>query len=291
MEKVKKFLMNVLIVVYAIIAVTVTILLLSYNQYHCSVLGGYTFILVTDEELEPNYNQGDLVLVKETKAKNIAPGDYIFLYRSISTSQFEIKRAQVLLKDTARGEYNASYVLEGGAVIEHKEVIGSEEKAIVVPHLGTILSILESRYGYLFLIVVVSFIAFLYEIYELIMEIKYGDREGEDEDYDDDDYDYDDEDYDEEDDDEYEEVVVRRPKKKVPASTPATKKASATQKRTTATKSSTTVRKAPVATTAKASTGATKKAAPKTTASKATSSKTTVAKKSTTAKKTTVKEK
>ena len=200
MEKVKKFLLNVLIVAYAIIAVTVTILLLSYNQYHCSVLGGYTFILVTDEELEPNYNEGDLVLVKETKAKNIKPGDYIFLYRSISTSQFEIKHAQVLLKDTSRGEYDVSYVLEGSAVVDHEDVIGSAEKAIVIPHLGTILSILESRYGYLFLIVVVSFIAFLYEIYELIMEVKYGDREGEDEDYDDDDdydydYDYDDWDY------------------------------------------------------------------------------------------------
>ena len=162
MEKVKKFLINVLIVAYAIVAVAVTILLLSYNQYHCSVIGGYTFILVTDEELEPNYNEGDLVLVKETKAKNIKAGDYIFLYRNISSTQFEIKHAQVLLKDESRGELDVSYVLEGSTVIDHEDVIGSAEKAIVVPHLGTILSILESRYGYLFLIVVVSFIAFLY---------------------------------------------------------------------------------------------------------------------------------
>ena len=176
MEKVKKFLINVLIVAYAVVAVTITILLLSYNQYHCSEIGGYTFILVTDEELEPNYNEGDLVLVKETKAKNIKPGDYIFLYRNISSTQFEIKHAKVLLKDDSKGENNVSYVLEGSVVVDHADVIGSAERSKVVPHLGTVLSILESRYGYLFLIVVVSFIAFLYEIYELIMEIKYGDR-------------------------------------------------------------------------------------------------------------------
>ena len=57
----------------------------------------------------------------------------------------------------------------------------------------------------------------LYEIYELVMEIKYGDREGDDEedDYDEDEeyYDEDEDDYDYEDEEEYEEVVVRRPKR------------------------------------------------------------------------------
>ena len=302
MEKVKKFLINVLIVAYAIVAVAVTILLLSYNQYHCSVLGGYTFILVTDEELEPNYNEGDLVLVKETKAKNIKPGDYIFLYRNISATQFEIKHAQVLLKDTARGENNVSYVLEGSVVVDHEDVIGSAEKAIVVPHLGTILSILESRYGYLFLIVVVSFIAFLYEIYELIMEIKYGDREEDDEDYDDDDdYDYDDDDYDEDDDDEYEEVVVRRRKKKVAESKPVARKTATTRKASTSSKTTATRAKSKAtyaeetkgAKTAKATTRA---ASTRTTGTRSTGTKSTAktgaTKKATTTKKTTtVKEK
>lgn len=177
MKKLGKFLRNILIVIYAIIAICVTVLLLSYNDYHCSVIGGYTFILVTDDELEPNYNKGDLVLVKETKAKDIEPGEHIFLYRNITTTQYEIKYAEVLLKDDQYGENNVKYVLEGNTIIPHSDVIGSTEDIKVVPHLGTILSILESRYGYLFLIVVVSFIAFLYEIYELIMEIKYGERE------------------------------------------------------------------------------------------------------------------
>lgn len=177
MKKVGQFFRNVLIVAYAIVAIFVTILLLSYNDYRCSELGGYTFILVTNDELEPNYNEGDLVLVKETSAKKIQPGDNIFLYRNITSSQFEIKYAKVLLVDDKYGEDNIQYILEGNTVIAHKDVIGSEENVTVVPHLGTVLSILESRYGYLFLIVVVSFIAFLYEIYELIMEIKYGEKE------------------------------------------------------------------------------------------------------------------
>ena len=277
MSKIGKFFVNILIVAYAAIAIAVTILLLSYNEYHCSVVGGYTFILVTDDELEPDFEEGSLVIVKETKAKNINAGDNIFLYRRISSSQFEIKYAEVLLKDTSKGEYNASYVLEGATTIDHADVIGSTEDLIVVPHLGTILSILESRYGYLFLIVVVSFIAFLYEIYELIMEIKYGEREEEDEDDEDEEYDYDEDEYEEE---EEEIVKPKKATKKVetkkttskPAGRTATVKATTKSTTTkTATKKVATKTATPKAEVAKKST--TKKVEPKVETAKKTGTK------------------
>lgn len=297
MEKLKKFLINLIIIAYAVIAVSVTVLLLSYNDYHCSVLGGYTFVLVTDDELEDyGYAKGSLVLVEETKPKNINPGDGIFLYKVISPSEFEINYAEVILKDESKGQYDVSYVLEGGIVLEHEDVIGSAKKAKVIPHMGTILSILESRYGYLFLIVVVSFIAFLYEIYELIMEIKYGEREDDEEDYEEDDEEeYDDDEYEE---DEEEEEVVVKPKK-------TTKKTTTTAKKTTSTKVATTKKVAPktatkatttksttvkkttpktTSTTAKKTTSTAKKASSSTTAKK-TTTKSTATKKSTTAKK------
>lgn len=177
MKKVGKALLNILIILYIIIAIFVTVLLLSYNKYGCSVLGNYTFVLLTDDELEPAFNEGDLVLVKQTKAKNIKEGDYIFFYRHITSAQHEIRYAEVLLVDDDYGIENREYMIEGNTIVKHQDVIGSTEKMKVIPHLGTVLSILESRYGYLFFIVMISFIAFLYEVYELIMEIKYGDRE------------------------------------------------------------------------------------------------------------------
>ena len=282
MKKVGRFIANILIVVYAIIAITVTILLLSYNDYQMSVIGDYTFIIMKDDELEEaGYPEGALVLVKETKAKNINEGDHIFLYRNISTSQFEIKYAQVIMKDTSGGEYATQYILDGNAIVDHEDVIGTTKDIKVIPHLGTILSILQSRYGYLFLIVVVSFIAFLYEIYELIMEIKYGEREDE-EDYDDDEY----EEYDE--DEEEEEVVKPRKtatKKKAETSTPkktTTRKTSSTSKTagtgskaTTTRKNTTTTR----TTTAKKSSATGKETTSKsTTSTKKTTSRGTTAK-------------
>jgi len=262
MEKLKKVLLNILFVMFVLIAITETILMLSYNDYHCSVIGDYTFIKITDDELEPDYNEGDLVLVKKTKAKKINPGDYIFVYRNISTTQFEVKYAQVIMKDDARGENYVQYILDGGTVIEHSDVIGSTEDIKVIPHLGTIFSILESRYGFLFLIVVPSFVILLYQVYELIMEIKYGETEEDEEDYDDDEEEYDEDEEDEED----EEDV--KPAKKATTKASTTKKSStkastkSTPAKSTTRKTSTTKESTAKASTAKAST-ATKKTSTK----------------------------
>lgn len=299
MKKVGRFIANTLIVVYAIIAITVTILLLSYNDYQISVIGDYTFVIMKDDELEKHgYPEGALVLVKETKAKNINEGDHIFLYRTISTSQFEIKYAQVILKDTSGGEYATQYILDGNAIVDHEDVIGTTKDIKVIPHLGTILSILQSRYGYLFLIVVVSFIAFLYEIYELIMEIKYGEREEDEEDYEyDEEYD---EDYEDDYEEEEEEVVVKprrtTTQKKTTTATPkktsTTRKAPSTASRTTSTakKATNTIKTAggtktsATKKTAGTTKSATTKSATKSTTTKSTATKGTTAKTGTTKK-------
>ena len=44
-------------------------------------------------------------------------------------------------------------------------------------HLGTALSIIESQWGFLFIVLVPCFLIFIYEVYSLIVEIKYGAEE------------------------------------------------------------------------------------------------------------------
>ena len=40
--------------------------------------------------------------------------------------------------------------------------------------IGTYLSIIESKWGFLFIVLVPSFLIFVYQIYALIIEIKFG---------------------------------------------------------------------------------------------------------------------
>ena len=83
----------VLFVLYSIIAITVTVLLLSYNDYNISQIGGYTVYIVKDDSLEPKYEKGSILLIEETSDKHVKEGDEIFLYNVINSQEFEFVSA------------------------------------------------------------------------------------------------------------------------------------------------------------------------------------------------------
>ena len=70
----KKILGSIVFVIYVAIVLTVTILLLSYNEYMCSEINGYTFYIVRDDMLEPDYVKGDLLIIKHVSNKNVDIG-------------------------------------------------------------------------------------------------------------------------------------------------------------------------------------------------------------------------
>ena len=279
----KKVLGTILFVVYAIIAITVTVLLLSYNDYNNSVIGDYTVYIVTDEllsyndynnsvigdytvyivtddSLEPEYKQGSILLIKGTNDRNVQVGDELFIYKVLNSSEYEVISTTLQAK-TQQGSHTV-YIVDNEESYASDYFIGKVDDTIVIEGWGYILSLLESRWGYLFCIVVVSLLLFLQEVFELVMEIKYlnqqkkkakEEAEAEDE--------YDEDEYDEDEEYEEEEVVAKprkttrttkktSPKTATRASTRTktataskagtTKKAGTTSKASTARKTSTT---------------------------------------------------
>ena len=267
----KKVLGTILFVVYAIIAIAVTVLLLSYNDYNNSEIGDYTVYIVKDDSLEPEYKQGSILLIKGTNDRNVQVGDEIFMYKVLNSSEYEVI-STTLQGKTQQGSH-LIYLVDNEERYASEYFIGKVEDTIVIEGWGYVLNLLESRWGYLFCIVVVSLLLFLQEVFELVMEIKYLNKqkkksaiEIEAEEYEDDDYDEDDE-YDEYEDDEEEEPVVKPRTKKT------TKKATTTS--TTRPKASTSARAKSSASTST-----------RTRKSASTSSKTSTAKKAGTTRKT-----
>ncbi|MFA7689406.1 MAG: hypothetical protein WCX96_04905, partial [Bacilli bacterium] len=68
---------------------------------------------------------------------------------------------------------NVSFV--GGATYAIEFVIGEASK--VYENIGTYLSIIQSTWGFLFMIVVPCFLVFIHQIYVLVVEVKYGKEE------------------------------------------------------------------------------------------------------------------
>ena len=63
MKKVLKGLGIVLVGVYLVVAITLTVFLLNYNKYNITELNNKSLIIVRDEELKPDFQKGDLVIV------------------------------------------------------------------------------------------------------------------------------------------------------------------------------------------------------------------------------------
>ena len=261
----KKVLGTILFVLYAIIAITVTVLLLSYNDYNNSEIGGYTIYIVTDDSLEPTYKQGSILLIKDTNDRNVQVGDEIFMYKVLNSSEYEVI-STTLQGKTQQGSHTV-YIVDNEERYASDYFIGKVDDTIVIEGWGYILNLLESRWGYLFCIVVVSLLLFLQEVFELVMEIKYLNKLKKQEAIE---VEADEEDEEEDDEEEPERIVKAKTTKstkkasgKTATKSSATSKtASKTASKTSSTKKASTTRK----------TGTTKKAATATTKAKATKS-------------------
>jgi len=166
----------ILFVIYAIIAITVTVLLLSFNEYRCSEIGGYTVYIVGDDSLEPEYEEGSILLIKETSDKHVKEGDEIFLYNVINSKEFEFVKETLAVK-SQQGRHIV-YSTEEGGNYDVDYFVGKTTDTTVIKGWGWVLSFLESKWGYLFCIVIVSLLLFLQEVFDLIIEIKYGGTKG-----------------------------------------------------------------------------------------------------------------
>lgn len=170
----RRVLGTVFFVVYAIIAIFVTVLLLSYNKYNCSQLGSFTFYIVKDDTLEPEYKLGDLLIIKSVSDKNISEGDMLYFYDVIGKDNFVINHQKLMRK--TQSSRHITYILEDGSSFDSSYLIGKESGTTVIHGVGAVLSVLESRWGYLFLVVIVSLLLFLQELFDLVMEIRHGEK-------------------------------------------------------------------------------------------------------------------
>ena len=161
----KKTLTNIIIILYVIVAIFTTFCLLTYNDYKVSVIGDKTLVIINNDDESLNYKKGDLVIVGKTGYEQAKPGDDVFFYQKDG-----IKIAKILMSNDF-GEAGVTFTIDGNYQVVHENVIGTSKNIKVISKVGTVLSVLESKWGFLFLIVFPSLLAFLHQIYELILEI------------------------------------------------------------------------------------------------------------------------
>jgi hypothetical protein len=168
---IKKIIIWVLAIAFFAFAITMTALLLNYNKYGVTQIDKTSLILIRDEISSDNYQKGDLVIVEGKKIDAISEGDELFAYKVDKDGNVSIDLGIV---DKIHTEENA-ISLKNGATYSMTFIVGKASK--VYDNIGTYLSIIESKWGFLFIILVPSLLILIYEIYTLVVEIKYGSDE------------------------------------------------------------------------------------------------------------------
>ena len=169
LKGIKKFIGYILIVIFYAYALLMTVLLLNFNDYGITKINDTSIVIINDQISNENYKKGDVVFVEEQRLENLKVGQEIFTYRVNTKGNVEIEVGtigEVYPKDLAIS-------FENGEMYEDKYIIGTKIKKI--SKIGNVLKVLESKWGFLFAVLVPNFVIFIHQIYNLIVEIKYGD--------------------------------------------------------------------------------------------------------------------
>lgn len=166
-------LVEVIIIIYVI---CITACLLSTNKFGFTQFGNTTLLTISEhmEQFLPESKEHDLIIVKGS-VEDIKVGDKIYYYAT-ADNKYIVKTAHVKEIVSQEGS-TAIYKLDDQAAstIATTRVIG--KYSAIYHDIGGILDILESKIGFLLLVILPILLIFMYQVYALIIIIKYGEEE------------------------------------------------------------------------------------------------------------------
>ena len=166
MEIIKKFLFGIIVAAWFIVALFTTICLLSYNDFGTSVFGKNTFLIMDSDELEPDYPEGDLVIVRRSSDSKIEVGEKVFYYNSAMNTNTLVFLGKVENKAEV-SKTETTYTIDGERV-SSEFVIGAVKDSKKFSKLGLVLSVFTSRWGFMFFVLFPLLFAIIYEIMMIV---------------------------------------------------------------------------------------------------------------------------
>lgn len=161
----KKICFGFFITLYIIISLIVTTCLLHYNDYNITVINGKSLISLKSDY--DDLKKGSLVVVKDN---DISVGDKVFYYEANSSDVGVNLRSVKNINKINASE--STYTLDNDKVITKDFIIGTKNNAKVYPVIGGILLLLESKWGFLGIVILPVAVCFIFEIYTLVKEFK-----------------------------------------------------------------------------------------------------------------------
>lgn len=155
---------------WLVIAIFTTICLLSYNKYNVPTFGTYSLLKIDNKDLEPTFNKYDLAIIDKDGPNKYKVGDKIFFYFSNVNNKTFINFGEITEVNNDEKAENSYKV--GGTFISYSDILGKFSDTKKINNMGLFMSIMESRWGYMFLVILPTLFILVYEIYAIVDEVR-----------------------------------------------------------------------------------------------------------------------
>ena len=170
MKKALNITWNILQVLIIIYVILITGFIFCENKYGFTEIGDYTFNNVSklDTKNIKNVKAGDLLIVKNTN--DLEAGDIVYYYAAYN-EQYIIVSDKVVSKKKDRDTMIYTLNENDPFMVSDSRVIGKYTHNY--RNLGKALSVLESKNGFIFLVLLPIMIVFIYQVKQFLLLLRY----------------------------------------------------------------------------------------------------------------------
>ena len=171
MKKVVNFFKEILIGIWVVVAIFTTICLISSNDYGVSEFGDTSLFIVDNRSLEEyGFDKNDIIIVKRGLEKEYNEKDGVFFYYGNKETRSYINYGVIERIERIDGGQDGFFF--DNDEVSYDKILGLANGAKVMKKWGLVLGLLESRWGFMFLIILPTLYAVVYEIYTIAVEVK-----------------------------------------------------------------------------------------------------------------------
>lgn len=171
MKAIFNFIKEFLIGIWVIVAIFATICLIASNEHGVSEFGSYSLFVIDTKSLSDyGFDKNDIVIVKKELEDKYKIGDNVFFVYGNKDYGTYINFGEIT--NVKRVEGGLDGFVFNKTEVSYDNLIGSGNGALLVKKWGLALGLLESKWGFMFLIILPTLYAVVYEVYAISLEVK-----------------------------------------------------------------------------------------------------------------------
>lgn len=173
MKKIGNIFLDILIVLVVVAALTISVMVITSKATGVANVFGYSPVSVLTDSMEPTFNTGDLIIIKQIDTDNLKKDD-IVTYKEV-INEVEVLNTHRIIERYVEPNGFINYVTQGDNVPQrdimpiYPDQIVGQYIDIKIPYLGKAIDFVKTQNGILICFVIPLALLFIWQLYKFIM--------------------------------------------------------------------------------------------------------------------------